>query len=131
LDNKPDLVHALTEDGPEVVKWLENLGGVWDKNDNGSLYLLHGGGTSRKRMHSARDYTGAIIMRTLMDETRNHPDKIRILEFMPIIELILDEKGRCAGGVLYNMETEEYFTVKAKATIISTGGFGRLHHPGI
>ncbi len=130
FDNKPDLVHALTEDGPEVVKWLENLGVVWDKNDNGSLYLLHGGGTSRKRMHSARDYTGAIIMRTLMDETRNHPDKIRILEFMPIIELILDEKGRCAGGVLYNMETEEYFTVKAKATIISTGGFGRLHIRG-
>jgi succinate dehydrogenase/fumarate reductase flavoprotein subunit len=130
FDNKPDLVRAMTEDGPEVVKWLEDLGVVWDKNPDGSMYVLHGGGTSRKRMHSCRDYTGAIIMRTLMDEVRNHPEDIKILEFMPTIELIMDNKGRCAGGVLYNLETEEYFTVKAKAVIIATGGYGRLHIRG-
>ncbi len=130
FDNKPDLVRALTEDGPEVVKWLEDLGVVWDKNPDGSMYVLHGGGTSRKRMHSCRDYTGAIIMRTLMDEVRNHPDDIKVLEFMPTVELIMDDKGRCAGGILYNMETEEYFTVKAKAVIIATGGYGRLHIRG-
>ncbi len=130
FDNRPDLVRALTEDGPEVVKWLEELGVVWDKNPDGSMYVLHGGGTSRKRMHSCRDYTGAIIMRTLMDEVRNHPQDITVLEFMPTIELIMDNKGRCAGGVLYNLETEEYFTVKAKATIIATGGYGRLHIRG-
>ncbi len=130
FDNKPDLVRAMTEDGPEVVKWLEELGVVWDKNPDGSMYVLHGGGTSRKRMHSCRDYTGAVIMRTLMDEVRNHLDQITVLEFMPTIELILDNKGRCAGGVIYNMETEEYFSVKAKATIITTGGYGRLHIRG-
>ncbi|MDH4218678.1 MAG: FAD-binding protein [Candidatus Aminicenantes bacterium] len=130
FDNKPELVRALTEDGPDVVKWLEELGVVWDKNEDGSMYVLHGGGTSRRRMHSCRDYTGAIILRTLMDEVRNHPDKITVLEFMPIVELILDNKGRCAGGVLYNLETEEYFTVRAKATIIATGGYGRLHIRG-
>jgi succinate dehydrogenase/fumarate reductase flavoprotein subunit len=130
FDNKPDLARAMTEDGPEVVKWLEELGVVWDKNPDGSMYVLHGGGTSRKRMHSCRDYTGAIIMRTLMDEVRNHPDKVTVLEFMPTVELLLDDKGRCAGGVLYNLETEEYFTVKAKAVIITTGGYGRLHIRG-
>lgn len=130
FDNKPELVRALTEDGPEVVKWLEELGVVWDKNPDGTLLVLHGGDTSRKRMHSCRDYTGAMIMRTLMDEVRNHPDKITILEFMPTVELLLDSRGRCAGGILYNMETEEYFTVKAKATVIATGGFGRLHIRG-
>ncbi len=130
FDNKTELVRALTEDGPEVVKWLEEMGVVWDKNEDGTMQLLHGGGTSRKRMHSSRDYTGAIILRTLMDEVRNHPKTITILEFMPIVELILDQKGHCAGGVLYNLETEEYFTVKAKATIIATGGYGRLHIRG-
>lgn len=130
FDNKPELVRALTEDGPEVVKWLEELGVVWDKNENGSMQVLHGGGTSRKRMHSCRDYTGAIILRTLMDEVRSHPDEINILEFMPTVELVMDDKGQCAGGILYNLETEEYFTVKAKATIIGTGGYGRLHIRG-
>jgi hypothetical protein len=121
FDNKPELVRPLTEEAPEVANWLEELGVVWDKLDDTSLQVLHGGGTSRKRMLSSRDYTGAIIMRTLMDEVRNHPNKINVLEFMPIVELILDEQGKCAGGVLYNLETEEYFTVKAKATIITTG----------
>jgi len=130
FDNKPELVRALTEDGPGIVKWLEELGVIWDKMEDGSMQLLHGGGTSRKRMHSSRDYTGAIILRTLMDEVNNNPDKVTILEFMPIVELILDKKGQCAGGVLYNIETEEYFTVKAKATIIATGGYGRLHIRG-
>lgn len=130
FDNKPDLVRALTEDGPDVVKWLEELGVVWDKDNEGEMLVLHGGDTSRKRMHSCRDYTGAVIMRTLMDEVRNHPDKITVLEFMPAVELIMDNKGRCAGGILYNMETEEYFMVKAKATIIATGGYGRLHIRG-
>lgn len=130
FDNKPDLVRALTEDGPEIVKWLEELGVVWDKNKDGSMQVLHGGGTSRKRMHSCRDYTGAIIMRTLMDEVRNHPDDVTVLEFMPTVELLLDAEGKCAGGVLYNLETEEYFIVKAKATLIATGGYGRLHIRG-
>jgi len=117
-------------DANSMVKWLEDLGVVWDKMEDGSLQMLHGGGTSRKRMHSARDYTGAIIMRTLMDEVNNNPEKVTILEFMPTIELIMDEKGQCAGGILYNMETEEYFKVKAKATIVATGGYGRLHIRG-
>ena len=98
FDNIPGLVRAMTEDGPDVVKWLEDLGVVWDKLDGGSMQVLHGGGTSRKRMHSCRDYTGAIILRSLMDEIRNHPDDVTILEFMPVVELILDSRGRCAGG---------------------------------
>jgi hypothetical protein len=86
FENKPELVKALTEDGPGVVKWLEDLGVVWDKEEDGSMKVMHGGGTSRKRMLSCRDYTGAMIMRTLMDEVRNHPDMITVKEFMPAVE---------------------------------------------
>lgn len=130
FENKTGLVRALTEDGPDIVKWLEEMGVVWDKNEDSSFQKLHGGGTSRKRMLSCRDYTGAIIMRTLMDEVRNHQEEIQILEFTPTIELLMDKEGRCTGGILYNLETEEYFVVKAKATIIATGGYGRLHIRG-
>jgi succinate dehydrogenase/fumarate reductase flavoprotein subunit len=128
--NKPELVKALTEDAPQVVQWLEELGVVWDKEKDGSLQVLHGGGTSRKRMLSCRDHIGAMIMRTLMDEVRNHPDMITVKEFMPAVELLLDEHGRCAGAVLYSMDSEEFFVVKAKSTVITTGGFGRLHIRG-
>ncbi len=128
--NKPELVRALTEDGPEVVKWLEDMGVIWDKEEDGSLQTLHGGGTSRKRMLSCRDYTGAIIMRTLMDEVKNHPDMITVREFLPAVELIMDDKGNCAGAICYSLDTEQFHVIKAKSVLVATGGFGRLHIRG-
>ncbi|MCG3220762.1 MAG: FAD-binding protein, partial [Candidatus Heimdallarchaeota archaeon] len=52
------------------------------------------------------------------------------LEFTPAIELLTDETGRVAGAILYHLETKQYFVVKAKTTIMATGGFGRLHVAG-
>ncbi|MCK4232932.1 FAD-binding protein [candidate division WOR-3 bacterium] len=130
FDNKPELVSVLTMDAPMIAKYLEELGVMWDKDEKGVLFTKAGGGTSRRRMLSCRDYTGAEIMRTLRDEVKNHPDDITVLEYTPAIELIMDDKGQVAGALLYQTETEEYVIVRAKTTIITTGGFGRLHIQG-
>ncbi len=114
-------------EAPKVMMWLDKLGAMFSKYEDGRFKTLHGGGTSRKRMHYAGDITGAEIMRTIRDEARNHPADIKVLEFSPAVELILNDKGACAGAVLYNLETEEYLIVKAKATVMATGGSGRLH----
>ncbi len=125
FDNFPSLVRALVMDAPEVIKWHEDLGIMYDKDREGVMQTIHGGGTSRKRMHAARDYTGAEIMRVLRDEVKNK--NIPYIEFSPVVELVIDEDGKNAGAIIYNMETKEYFLIKAKATILATGGFGRLH----
>jgi succinate dehydrogenase / fumarate reductase flavoprotein subunit len=127
--NDPDLVEALVRDAPSVIQWLENLGTMFDKDPDGTMRTIHGGGTCRRRMHSARDYTGAEIMRTLRDEVHSRP-RIRLLEFSPAVELLLDQDGRVAGAVLQNLETGEYLVVRARAVIIATGGSGRLHYQG-
>lgn len=127
--NKPELVEALVMDAPGVIKWHEELGVMYDKNPDGTMVTRHGGGTSRKRMHSAKDYSGGEIMKTLRDEVRNRPE-IEVVEFISAVELILDDKGACVGAVMMNMETQEYKIVRAKATILATGGFGRLHIQG-
>ena len=103
---------------------------MFDRNEDGTMLTKSGGGTCRPRMHSARDYTGAAICRTIRDEVLNRPDKIKILEHQPVVELIKDSNGNVAGAVLYHLENRNYYTVKAKATIIATGGFGRLHIKG-
>jgi len=128
FSNHPDLVEALVRDAPEAIAWLESLGCMFDKEPDGTMITIHGGGTCRKRMHSARDYSGAEIMRTLRDEVRSYPDEITVIEFAPAIELILDDKGQAAGAVLLNLETGEHHVVRAKATVIATGGSGRLHY---
>jgi succinate dehydrogenase / fumarate reductase flavoprotein subunit/L-aspartate oxidase len=128
--NHPDLVAALAHDAPLVIDWLEKLGMMFDKYPDGRLQVRHFGGSSRKRMHSSGDMTGAEIMRILRDEARNRSEDITLMEFSPAVELLLDEEGKCAGAILYNLETEEYSVVQAKAVIMASGGFGRLHIQG-
>jgi succinate dehydrogenase/fumarate reductase flavoprotein subunit len=130
FDNKPELVKVLTSEAPFIVKFLEELGVIWDRLPDGHYQTQSGGGASRRRMLSARDYTGAEIMRVLRDEVRNHPDKILVLEYLPAIELVKDEEGKVAGAVLFDMDTGQHFVVQAKAVVIATGGFGRIHIGG-
>ncbi len=126
--NVPELVEALVMDAPDVIKWLEGLGVMWDKEPDGAMHELSGGGASRRRLHSCRDYTGLEEMRVLRDEVRNRG--IQVLEFEPAVELIMDDKGQAAGAVLMNMETREVAVIRAKAVIMATGGGGRLHYQG-
>jgi len=127
--NDPDLVEALVHDAPAVIQWLESLGVMFDKDPDGTMRTIHGGGTCRRRMHSARDYSGAEIMRTLRDEVRSRP-RIGLLEFSPALELLLDGTGQAAGAVLQNLETDEYLVVRARTVVVATGGSGRLHYQG-
>jgi succinate dehydrogenase/fumarate reductase flavoprotein subunit len=128
FENIPELARALVMDAPLVIKWLEDMGTMFDKKEDGTMITIHGGGTARKRMHAARDYTGAEIMRTLRDEVLNKG--ITIIEFTAAVELILDDHGRAAGAILFNLETEQYMIARAKTVIIATGGSGRLHYRG-
>ena len=125
---KKELLAKLVCDAPEAIQWLSNLGVEFDKYADGTMVTTHGGGTSRKRMHAAKDYSGAEIMRTLRDEVFNR--QIPVVDFTAAIELIMDENGNAAGAVLMNMETKELLVVKAKTVIIATGGAGRMHYQG-
>ncbi|MDD7517250.1 FAD-dependent oxidoreductase [Ruminococcus flavefaciens] len=125
---KPELVKKLVTKAPEAIQWLNKLGVEFDKEADGTMVTTHGGGTSRKRMHAAKDYSGAEIMRTLRDEVINRG--IPVIDFTAAVEIILDDKGRAAGAVLMNMETKELLVARAKTVIIATGGAGRLHYQG-
>ena len=125
---KPELVKRLVMEAPDAIKWLNELGVEFDKDADGRMVTTHGGGTSRKRMHAAKDYSGAEIMRTLRDEVINRG--IPVVEFTSAVELIKDDKGQVAGAVLLNMETGDYSVARAKTVVIATGGAGRMHYQG-
>jgi len=126
--NKPELLSKLVCEAPEAIQWLNDLGVMFDKAEDGTMITTHGGGTSRKRMHACKDYSGAEIMRVLRDEVANR--NIPVIDFAPAIELIKDDEGKVAGAVLMNLETGEILIAKAKTVIIATGGAGRLHYQG-
>nr|MBQ4320398.1 FAD-dependent oxidoreductase [Clostridia bacterium] len=125
---KPELLYKLVNDAPEAIQWLDSLGVEFDKTPDGTMVTTHGGGTSRKRMHAAKDYSGAEIMRTLRDEVLGR--EIPVVDFTAAVELILDENGNAAGAVLKNMETGDLMVARAKTVILATGGAGRMHYQG-
>ncbi len=126
--NRPELVYKLVTEAPAAIQWLEHLGVEFDKTEDGTMVTTHGGGTSRKRMHACKDYSGAEIMRTLRDEVLNLG--IPVVDFTAAIELIKDDEGKAAGAVLMNMETQELLVARAKCVVIATGGAGRMHYQG-
>jgi len=126
--NKPDLVEAMVKDAPDVIKWHEELGVMYDKLSDGTMMEIAGGGTSRKRMHSCKDYTGLEITRVVLDEFINRG--IGYVEFTCAVDLLMDDRDQVTGAVLYDLDSEEYMIARAKSTVLATGGFGRLHIQG-
>jgi succinate dehydrogenase/fumarate reductase flavoprotein subunit len=80
-------------------------------------------------MLSCKDYTGSGVLRVLRDEIECR-ERIRVMDFTPAVELLMDTEGRVAGAIMQNFETDEYFIVRAKAVVLATGGLGRLHIQG-
>jgi len=128
FENVPELVETLVLEAPLVVRWLEEMGVLFDRREDHTILTHAPGGHSRPRSHSCRDLTGLELMRVLRDEIR--AAGIRVLEYCPAVELLTDAEGRCAGAVLLDLDTMRYLVVWARQTILATGGVGRLHIQG-
>jgi succinate dehydrogenase / fumarate reductase flavoprotein subunit/L-aspartate oxidase len=126
----PELVAQMVMDGPDVIRWLIQLGMMFDTEDDqpigGNLLRKKPGGASAARILSYRDYTGLEMMRVLREAVDLDPG-IAVWNRCPVVELLSDERGCCAGAVIYNLEWRTFVLVRAHAVILATGGAGRLH----
>jgi|APSaa5957512535_1039671.scaffolds.fasta_scaffold02459_2 succinate dehydrogenase/fumarate reductase flavoprotein subunit len=127
-ENDPDLLRILCEQGPESIRWLSQLGCLFDQNESGKFSLRSGGGTSIPRVLACRDYTGLEIMRVLKDAVRL--TATHILEEHVAMELVDDGKGRVTGAILFNRDTGKKVCVSARAVILATGGSGQIRLQG-
>ena len=123
-ENKTDLLRILCESGPETIKWLSELGCLFDRNSDGTFCLRGGGGTSVPRVLACCDYTGLEIMRVLKDAVRL--SSTNILEENVAIELLDDGNSTVTGAVLYDRKKGCLVNVSARAVILATGGSGQL-----
>jgi succinate dehydrogenase / fumarate reductase flavoprotein subunit/L-aspartate oxidase len=125
-----ELVAQMVMDGPDVIRWLIRLGMMFDQAEDrpigGNLLRKKPGGASAARILSYRDYTGLEMMRVLREAVELDPG-IEVWNRCPVVELLSDERGRCAGAVIYNLEWRTFSLVRAHAVILATGGAGRLH----
>ncbi len=119
----PQAVRFLVQKAPEAIAWLQSIGAQFD-GLNGILSLGREGGHSRNRIVHHRDRTGWEIERAVSDAVRAHP-RIKVLEHAFATRL-LAENGRCVGAEAW-IEGLGVRRYEAKATMLATGGCGRLY----
>lgn len=122
--NDQRLVEILVNEVPERVYDLEEFGAVFDRTPEGKIAQRPFGGQSHPRTCYVGDETGHEMTMALVEEVRRrdvpHMDEVMITR-------LLTDSGRCAGAFGIDMRTGEYIVFKAKATVLATGGAGRVY----
>ena len=112
--------NVLVREAPRAVTDLEELGVVFDADRHGTLALgLEGGHTVRRVVHAGGSATGRRVVRQLSAKAAEDP-RVTILEGARAATLWVQD-GRCLGLVC-----EDGRTVRARATILATGGAAAL-----
>jgi succinate dehydrogenase / fumarate reductase flavoprotein subunit/L-aspartate oxidase len=120
----PKLIAQMVMDAPDVVRWLIEKGMQFDM-EAGDLRTRRAAGTTADRVVYCHDYTGLEMMRVMCETVRN--SDVEVWEYTPVIELLSNDVGHCAGGVVLSLGNQTYSMISAQAVILGTGGIGCLH----
>ena len=118
-----EAVEGLCSAAPDIIRWLEKLGVVFSRDENGEVALRAFGGQSRNRTAYAGASTGKQIMSALIRTARKYEcqDMIKRLLGRQFYSALIKD-NRCYGALLYNEKERKIETVYADAVVIATGG---------
>jgi L-aspartate oxidase len=135
-----DIVKLVVETGPDRIEELIRLGVQFqsEANDPSHLDLGKEGGHSARRIAHAMDLTGRKIEEGLLAQVAANP-KITVLENHLAVDLLVSSKtgtpyqphdsfsDQCLGAYVFDRETGRIDTYQAKATVLCTGGTGKVY----
>lgn len=122
-ENRKESVDIMLRSSRAIIDELIELGVDFAKNPDGSLKFTREGAHSRPRICFHEDVTGKEITEKLITEVRKHSN-IRIVENLQMID-ITEFDGRCTG-IVARYPNGELVQLKAKFTVLATGGIGGL-----
>ena len=118
------MIQQMCEDAPKSIVWLEKLGVPFDRTPESKVAQRQLGGASSKRACYAQDYTGLKILHTLYDTCLK--EGVEMQEELFLLNLITEEET-VLGAIFLDIISGEVKEIRAKATIIATGGYGALY----
>ena len=129
-----DAIQYMCREAPKVVLELENYGLPFSRTDEGKIYqrafggqsLEYGKGGQAYRTACAADRTGHAMLHTLYGNSLKF-DANFFIEYFALELLMNKAKDTCVGALVFNMEDGKFHEIKAKNTIIATGGYGRAY----
>ncbi|MCE2572513.1 succinate dehydrogenase flavoprotein subunit [Motilimonas eburnea] len=127
-----DAIEYMCKTGPEAITELENMGLPFSRFDNGRVYQRPFGGQSKEfggeqaaRTAAAADRTGHALLHTLYQQ--NVKNKTMVFSEWYALDLVKNDDGAVVGCTAIDIESGEVVYFKSKATVLATGGAGRIY----
>jgi succinate dehydrogenase / fumarate reductase flavoprotein subunit len=127
-----EAIEFMCKTGPEAIIELEQMGLPFSRFENGTIYQRPFGGQSRNfggeqaaRTAAAADRTGHALLHCLYQQNVKH--KTDVYSEWYALDLVKNEDDVVVGCTAIEIETGDIVYFKAKATILATGGAGRIY----
>ena len=128
-----DAIEYMCSVGPEAVFELEHMGLPFSRTETGRIYQRPFGGQSKNfgeggqaaRTCAAADRTGHALLHTLYQNNVKH--NTTFLNEWYAVDLVKNQDGAIVGVIAICIETGETVYIRAKATVLATGGAGRIY----
>jgi succinate dehydrogenase / fumarate reductase flavoprotein subunit len=126
-----DAIEFMCREAASAVYELEHMGLPFSRLSNGKIYQRAFGGQSQNfggeqavRTCACADRTGHALLHTLYQ--RNIAARTQFFDEYYALDLVRDEEGYCLGLTALGIETGEPILIEARATLLATGGAGRV-----
>lgn len=119
-----DAVRTLVEEGPAAIEQLIEWGTAFDRNGADLLFAREGAHSRNRVLHAQGDSTGHEIVRSLRQHVTTLPN-ISFRSFSAVTDLAVTD-GRVTGVFALDAKTGTTVQVVARATLLATGGLGRV-----
>tara|TARA_B110000881_G_C18595043_1_gene530654 strand:+ start:628 stop:2397 length:1770 start_codon:yes stop_codon:yes gene_type:complete len=126
-----DAIEYMCKTGPESIIELEKMGLPFSRTPEGKIYQRPFGGQSKNfggeqaaRTAAAADRTGHALLHCLYQQ--NVKNKTNVYSEWYALDLVKNSAGAVVGTTAICIETGEVVYFKARATVLATGGAGRI-----
>lgn len=117
-----DKIETLVHDAIDIVYEYEHMGCVFSRTDDGRINQRRFGGHSAPRANFAADWTGHVLLHTIHEQCLRHG--VKFYSEWVMLDLIAED-GIARGIVAMDLLTGSLTTIRAKAVMFATGGYGR------
>jgi succinate dehydrogenase / fumarate reductase flavoprotein subunit len=125
LVNNWRMVELYAHEVIDRVYELERWGGLFDRTDGGLIMQRPFGAHSYRRLAHVGDRTGLELIRTCQDKLVHTAGAECLMEYT--LTRLLKNGDRVVGAMGYNRNDGKFVVIKAGATILASGGWGRMY----
>ncbi len=126
-----DAIEFMCKNAAAAIYELEHFGMPFDRLENGKIFQRPFGGMTQNfgekaisRTCAVADRTGHAMLHTLYQ--RNVQSNTQFFVEWLALDLLKDATGDVLGVLALEIETGEVHCIRAKATLLATGGAGRI-----